>query len=112
MSNTLSKIAPDPNGPRQDEYEVFRISPVPGKYYSTAEYTREIGSYFAGMRYFTTHEPRYVGLFIQTMRTGYGDGGQVFSYFDRDGERVTVEYTYAGTTSFVEVDPPFAPVLK
>lgn len=85
------------------EYEVFRISPEVGKYYSTAEYTRKIGSYYIKPeRYFTTEAPRYVGKCIGTYSSGSGDGKETWTLFEDGGKVNRVDYSYAGRTSFVE----------
>ena len=81
--------------------EVFRLTPILGKCYSTAEYTIKVGSY-PNERYFTTDKLRYVGKFLRTERYGSGDGMTATSFFDDNGIINLVEYTYKGTTSFLE----------
>ena len=81
--------------------EVFRLTPILGKCYSTAEYTIKVGSY-PNERYFTTYELRYVGRYLRTERYGSGDGMTATSFFDVNGIINLVEYTYEGTTSFLE----------
>ena len=98
---------------QEEEVEVYRLDPQVGKYYETAEYTRKTGTWGQrNERYYTTNTPRYVGLFIRTERSGYGDSGRVWSIFDDNGKRVQVEYSYEGTTSFRETTPPFGYVCK
>ena len=97
-----------------EEVEIFRISPKPDTYYEFATFTRETGEHRKNnKRYFTNKTPQYVGLFIETLRSGYGDGGQVWSIFEQeDGTRIRIDYTYEGTTCFKEVDPPSMYVFK
>ena len=99
--------------PEENEFEVYRLSPEEGKYYETATYTRKTGLYrLKNEKYYTTNPLKYVGLFIKTERTGYGDNGQVCSIFDNYGEEVRVDYTYEGTTCFVEINAPGEYVMK
>lgn len=100
--------------PEEDETEVFRCSPEEGKYYCTAVYTRKMGTYALKNEHYyaKTDTLKYVGQFIQTCRSGYGDGGQVWSIFDHYGEEVRVDYTYEGTTCFVETSAPGDYVFK
>jgi len=89
--------------PNQNEIEVFRIDPEPDKCYKTAEYTREEGRW-PYQKFYTTHEPKYVGRFINEIRTGRGDGASVVHYFHNDltnlDEKVRLSYA---TTSYIEV---------
>jgi len=85
------------------ETEVFRITPEVGKCYKTAEYTRQTGKY-PNYRYYTTNEPKLVGKFIKHYAMGGpGDGARHYSVFNLDGKEITVEYSYGGYTSFIEV---------
>jgi hypothetical protein len=85
------------------EIEVYRLSPVVGKAYKTAEWTRKEGGW-PNERYYTTNIPRYVGTFIKTVREGgWGDGARIWSLFDDNGKEVRVDYTYEGTTCFIEL---------
>ena len=87
------------------EVEVFRSSLTVGKHYETADYTRKTGTWGErNERFFTTQTPRYVGRFIKTESSGYGDGCHVWSIFDNDGKQVHVAYNYEGTTSFRETN--------
>jgi hypothetical protein len=99
---------------QQQETEVFRLRKlVPGKYYETAEYTRKTGSYgMQNEKYYTTNPLRYVGKYVKTERVGWGDGGRGWEIFEKDGQKIEVEYTYEGTTCFREVEEPFEYVLK
>jgi hypothetical protein len=98
---------------KKEEVEVYRLDPKAGKYYETAEYTRKTGTWGEhNERYYTKNPPRYVGLFLRTERSGYGDSGRVWSIFDDNGKQVQVEYSYEGTTSFRETTPPFEYVFK
>jgi hypothetical protein len=86
-----------------EEVEVFRITPVLHKCYEHAEYTRSQGSY-PNQRYFTNVPPRYVGEFIRFQQGGFGDGMWRTDFFrDLNGNEISVNYTYEGTTSFREV---------
>jgi hypothetical protein len=101
------------NTDNNEEVEVYRLTPIVGKYYETAEYTRKTGTWGEGNeRYYTTNTPRYVGLYLKTERMGYGDSFRVWSIFDDNGKRVQIEYNYEGTTSFRETTPSFEYVLK
>lgn len=85
------------------EMEVFRISPEEGKCYEHIEATRS--QYVGGnvnRKYFSTNQPKYVGKFIRVEQSGYGDGGQVWAIFNDDGRDNRVEYSYEGTTCFIE----------
>jgi hypothetical protein len=85
------------------QYEVFRIRPEVGKWYSTAEYTRQTGDFRTkNERFFTSHTPRYVGKCIGTYSSGSGDGKETWSLFEDNGTVNRVDYSYAGRTSFVE----------
>ena len=112
--NALDDIeASKPSYPEDGEVEVYRLTPEEGKYYETAEYTRKTGLWsLKNEKYYTKNPLKYVGLFIKTVRTGYGDGSQSWSIFDNCGEEVRVHYTYEGTTSFVEISGPSDYVLK
>ena len=90
---------------REEEEEVFRLTPELNKYYETALLTRKEGKY-PNEKYYTTNTPRYVGKFIVQMRLGFGDGKQVIDIFENQhNENVNVYYTYEGTTAFREVQP-------
>ncbi len=82
--------------------EVYRISPQPGKYYSTAVYTTKEGKW-PHERYFTTRPLQYVGEFRHHVSHGYRDNAMHADVFWLDGKEVVVPYTYDGTTCFVEV---------
>lgn len=97
----------------QQEVEVYRAILEVGKYYETAEYTRKTGTW--GQRnekYFTTNNLIYVGRYIKTERSGWGDGSRVWSVFDDNGKIINVEYNYEGTTCFRETSEPYIYVLK
>ena len=89
-------------GMRENEVEVFRITPTSGQCYEHAEYTRMEGVY-PDERYYFHGKPEYVGKHIRDERIGSGNGGKYFSLFDNNGTINTVEYTYAGHTCFKEV---------
>jgi len=96
-----------------EEVEMYRIHLEPGKYYETAECTRKTGKGGDGVeRYYTTNPPRYVGKFIKTERSGFGDGMRVWSIFDNNGEEVEVDYSYEGNTCFRETTAPSEYILK
>lgn len=84
------------------EIEVFRLTPIPGKYYETALHTRSVGRY-PDTKYYTTNIPIYVGKFIKHISTGYGDSAQHYDIFNDNGKEIIVQYTYEGTTCFREV---------
>jgi len=94
MSNTETK-----------ETEVFRLTPIIGKFYEHAEYTRRTGRW-PTEKYFVNKSPKYVGEFVRFAQGGYGDNGWRTDYFrDETGKEVEVPYTYEGTTCFREVSP-------
>lgn len=85
------------------EIEIYCSELVSGKAYKTAEWTRTEGKW-PNEKYFTKNTPIYVGKFIETVREGgWGDGARIWSLFDDNGKINRVEYTYEGTTSFIEV---------
>jgi hypothetical protein len=88
----------------KSEIEVYRITPQVGKHYETAEYTRKVGKW-PNEKYFTTNTPTYVGKFVKTEQFGLGDGAQIFSVFNNNGNLETVAYTYEGTTCFRALEP-------
>jgi len=104
MSNQQTKFTV--TVPTDNEIEVFRCEPIPGKYYEHAEATRKTGDWRTE-RCFATHAT-YVGQFIRCMRWGYGDNGGCAAFFDLDGVSVRVDYSYEGNTCFREV-PELSP---
>ena len=88
------------------EIEVFRISPEPGYYYETTEFTRSQGSFQEkNERFYTTNPMRYVGKFVKHLCFGYGDGATHIDIFDDNGKEIQVYYSYDCTTSFRKVEP-------
>ena len=83
--------------------EVYRITPVVGKYYYHAEYDRQEGRY-PNTRYFVSpNNLRFVGQFIKQVRQGWGDGSSATDYFILNNEEeVSVNYSYEGRTCFLE----------
>jgi hypothetical protein len=87
------------------EREVFRLLRFEkDKEYETTTYTRQEREPKKRTRYFSMLSTTYVGKWVRTERTGYGDGGRVFEIFDDNGRQVIVEYNYEGTTCFVEAE--------
>jgi len=87
-----------------DEIEIFRITPICDRLYETASYTRKTGE-IPNERYFTTHEPRFVGKFIKHCQIGSGNGAIHYDIFEKDGQRIRVDYSYDGTTCYREYIP-------
>ena len=86
------------------EYEVYRISPIGGSYYYTATYTRKTGRWEdKNERYYTTRPLLYVGKHLRHIQEGYGDWAFHRDIFQIENVEKTVDYTYEGTTSFVEI---------
>jgi len=85
------------------EVEVFRISPEPGYYYETAEYTRSEGTYKEKNERFYTKNPIYVGKFIRHEIYGYGDGATHIDIFEDNGKEIQVKHSYNCKTSFRKV---------
>jgi len=98
----------------EQEIEVYRSSLEIGKYYETAEYTKKTGSWGErNEKYFTTvNKLNYVGKYIKTERSGWGDNFRVWSIFDDNGKIINVDYNYEGTTCFRETTPSNIYVLK
>jgi hypothetical protein len=86
------------------EIEMFRITPLPDRIYETALYTRKTGIW-PNERYFTTYKPRYVGKFSKHCQIGHGDGAIHYDIFEKNGQKVRIDYTYEGTTCYREYDP-------
>lgn len=92
---------------KDDEEEVYRITPIIGRYYETAEYTRKTGKYLLNTeQYFTKKDNiKYVGKLIQHEHSGFGDNAEHWEVFENDEGFITkIEYTYEGTTCFREVE--------
>jgi len=81
------------------ECEVFRMTPIEGKYYKTTTYTRKNNN-----KYYSTNELHYVGKYIRHASCGYHDSAEHYAIFDNNGVEKIVHYTYEGTTCFIEVD--------
>jgi hypothetical protein len=94
----------------ENEIEVYRLVPVVGKYYQTAESTRREYAYNNQSVLITTHFTKnplkYVGKYVRTERFGYGDGSYGFAVFDNNGREIIVHYSYEGNTCFIEVPAP------
>ena len=86
------------------EVEVFRVTPISGKYYATTTYTRTTGTWTENnKRYYSTNTITYVGKFIRGVTTGFGDVSTHYDIFEKNGKPEIVHYTYEGTTSFIEI---------
>jgi hypothetical protein len=83
------------------EIEVYRNEPEEGKYYYTTTLTRRAGN-FPNQRFYTTNELVYVGKFIKHYKYGYHDNAVHWDIFDKNGTEIKVNYTYEGTTCFLE----------
>ena len=102
-----------------NEFEVFRLILKEGCYYQTTTFTRFTGLYQKAT-FYSTNELQYVGKFIKTEsirpNTGnfYHDSDETiyWAVFDNNGKKVNVEYTYEGTTCFIQVYPKMTPELK
>ena len=80
--------------------EVFRMVPSEGKYYKTTKYTEKRDD-----KYYTTNELIYVGKYIRhATNGGYGDSGEHYAIFEKDGVQGYVHYDYDGRTCFIEVE--------
>ena len=84
-----------------NEIEVFRLTPEEGKYYQTTTWTRSTGRW-PNNKYYSTNELQYVGKFIRHESYGFHDNAKHWDIFDNNGIEIIVNYTYEGTTSFVE----------
>lgn len=94
-----------------NEIEVFRLTPEKDKYYETTTYTHRIG-HFPNEKYYTVNKLRYVGKFIRHESCGYRDNAIHWDIFDNNGNEEIVNYTYEGTTCFIEVQPKMSADLK
>jgi hypothetical protein len=81
--------------------EVFRISPVLGKKYETATYTRKEGTWPHEKYY--TDRVKYVGEFLHHGSEGYRDNAIHWDTFLLNNRPIQVFYNYDGTTCFREV---------
>lgn len=86
------------------ETQVFRISPKVNNYYETYVFTRSTGVY-QNKLYYSSNKCRYVGKFIKHISTGYHDNATHVDEFNNNGNLEYVNYTYEGTTCFVQVFP-------
>lgn len=98
---------------KQGEVEVYKIYPEYGKFYLTTTYTRKTGTYYnSNERYYSTNPLRYVGKYIKTIHSsGYYDN-LVYAIFinnKNNNNEEKLEYTYEGTTCFIEINPDFSP---
>lgn len=85
------------------ETEVFRLTPIIGKFYEHADCTRREGRW-PNEKYFVNKPTKYVGEFVRFVEGGYGDNRWRTDYFrDENGKIVDVPYKYEGTTCFREV---------
>ena len=88
--------------PTYSEVQVYRsMKFMPHRIYKTAIYTREEGKY-PNEIYFTTNPIVIVGTHIKQICIGSGDAGRGWEYFNHNGKEIHVEYTYEGTTTFLE----------
>ena len=94
-----------------NKIEVFRLKPIENKYYETTTYTHKTGQ-FPNEKYYTINKLRYVGKFIRHESCGYRDNAIHWDIFDNNGNEEIVNYTYEGTTCFIEVQPKMSPNLK
>jgi hypothetical protein len=81
--------------------EVFRLTPVLGKKYETAIYTRCEGKW-PNQKYYAD-KVEYVGEFIRHDYEGYRDNAIHWDTFLLNNTQIKVFYTYEGTTCFREV---------
>jgi hypothetical protein len=89
------------------EVEVFRITPQVGKCYEHIEATRVEYVGKKGdlqSKYYSKNQPAYVGKFLRMETYGERDGSDTYAYFDDNGKKNTVKYSYEGMTCFTEVE--------
>jgi len=88
---------------KSNEKEVFRITPVLGKYYAWAESTRRTGKW-PNERYFAPIENViYVGELSCISTGGNGDGSWRTDTFLHNETKTFVHYSYNGDTCFIDV---------
>jgi len=84
-----------------DKIEVYRLTPKVNKYYMTTTWTEKVGKW-PNEKYYSTNKLRYVGRFLRHVSYGYMDNATHMDIFDNNGVEEIVNYTYEGTTSFIE----------
>lgn len=85
------------------EEEVFRITPVIGKFYKWAESTRRLGLWPNERRFAPIENVIYVGELVNISQGGNGDGSWRTDTFIHNGNETHVNYSYGGDTCFIEV---------
>ena len=87
--------------PKEDEVEVFRITPESEQCYEYAEATHIVGE-GSLKRYFAKQSNvQYVGSYIDTIRGGSPD--DAISIFRNGSKETQVRYSYKGHTCFIKV---------
>ena len=86
------------------EVELFRRTPVMGRYYKYALATRKAWDEKAKTwRYYTTHPFKYMGCFLRSEYYGSGDGKTYAEIYILNGQEMRLDYDYEGNTCIEEV---------
>ena len=88
------------NPKEKTEIQVYRIDPKVGKHYWYAESTRKYNNDI----HFTTNDLEYVGESVGNGSRGSNDARQIYEYFNHNGSKRTITYSYEGKTCFIETD--------
>jgi hypothetical protein len=100
-----NKYIPGDSFAKTNEQEVYRLTPKEGFYYFTTTRTRTYGIW-PDQKYFTKNKLEYVGKFLIHESIGYHDNAQHWDLFELVNDSVKeikrVDYTYEGTTCFLE----------
>ena len=94
-----------------NKVQVFRLTPEVNKYYMTTTWTEREGKW-PNEKYYSTNEIKYVGRFLRHVSHGYRDNASHMDIFDNNGVEEIVNYTYEGTTSFIETIPKIKKEIK
>ena len=89
-----------------NKIEVFRMTPIEGKYYKTTTFTE-----IKNNKYWSTNELVYVGKYLRHASYGFRDSAEHYAIFDKNGSEIIVHYTYEGTTCFVEVEREYKEII-
>ena len=84
--------------------QVFRMIPIVGRHYQTAHWTEKINIEQSPYSiYYTTNPLRYLGAYVKSITTGYGDGTQHKEFYNNNGKEIELEYDYDGKTCLLEI---------
>ncbi len=88
---------------QKKEIVVLR-TPIEGKYYDATFWTRREGDWPNEKHYTKETNPReFAGKYLRHKQEGWGDGGDHWAIFLRDGKEIEIEYDYDGKRAWYEV---------